>query len=61
MRYFWRPRSASGLPSIGRHGRTGDSSAKSHKDVEGTGTSVIQGEAERVGIAKPEDEKAHGD
>ncbi|GAB0191213.1 mitochondrial enolase superfamily member 1 [Grus japonensis] len=47
-----------GVEGRGVHGEI---PAKAHKDDEGTGASLISGEAERAGTAEPGEEKAQGD
>lgn len=44
-----------------RQGRTGESPAKSHKDDEGTGVPLLQGEAEKAGTVQSGEEKVKGD
>lgn len=43
-----------------RHGHTGTSSEKGHKDDQGSGTSDVRGEGERAGTLKCAEEKAQG-
>ena len=50
-----------GSPAQERHGLTGVTPAKAHKDDEGTGASLTWREAERAGTVYPGEEKARGD
>ena len=40
------------------HSATGESPAEGYEDDEGTGTSLLRGEAEGAGLVQPEEEKA---
>jgi len=50
--------SSSGLPTSRKRGATGESPAEGYQDGEGTGASLLRGEAEGAGHVQPEDEKA---
>jgi len=41
-----------------RWGATGESPAEGYEDEEGTGASLLQGEAEGAGLVQPGEEKA---
>jgi len=41
-----------------RWGATGETPAEGYEDEEGTGTSLLRGEAEGAGLVQPEEEKA---
>lgn len=47
-------------PGSSVHGHTGDRPTRDHKDDEGTGTPLLQGEADRVGAAQYGEEEAQG-
>jgi len=47
-----------GSPLQERWGATGESPAERYKDSEGTGTSLLRGEAEGAGLVQPGEEKA---
>jgi len=47
-----------GFPLQERWRATGESPAEGYKDDEGTGTSLLRGEAEGAGLVQPEEEKA---
>lgn len=47
-----------GSPVQKRHGRSGASPVKNHKDDQGTGVSFISGEAERGETVQPGEENA---
>ena len=47
-----------GSPVQERWRATGETPAEGYKDDEGTGTSLLQGEAEGAGLVQPEEEKA---
>jgi len=44
-----------------RHGHTGQSPMKGHKDDEGTGASLLWGKAEGAEAVQPGEDKAQGD
>ena len=45
-------------PVQGRRGATGESPVEGYEDEEGTGASLLRGEAEGAGLVQPEEEKA---
>ena len=47
-----------GCPVQETQGTTGESPEEGYKDPEGTGASLLLGEAEGVGLVQPEEEKA---
>ena len=47
-----------GSPVQERGGAAGESPAQGYEDEEGTGASVLRGEAEGVGLVQPGEEKA---
>ena len=58
VRHICSAVSSFGLPST-RHGLTGESPAKGHKDDEGTRAPLQWGEVEKGGTIQPGEEKAH--
>lgn len=54
------PNRVLGSPVRERHGQTGKSSAKGHKNYHGFGASLLGGKAERAGTVHPVEEQVRG-